>query len=131
MGPPFGAPRPPGRACLEFSGSGAWALGVAPHGILSADLLTLRTRKGEVVALDTGQVKAILSGDFPPGLDAIEYAIDAATSVVVAPAHNGSVCAGVLRRTPVPDPSRPPTDVRPPGERFGRPRCVPASPPVR
>jgi hypothetical protein len=112
-----------GRPCVDFHASSAWELGRLSHGVVSADLTSWRTRVA-VVALDTGRVTAQVAGDYPGDDAAIEYVIDARTSVVVAPAWSGQVCAGVLHRSPA-------TDGSPrlaPSPANGPPRCVPASP---
>jgi hypothetical protein len=118
------APGARGRACTGFHLSGAWSDGHFPPGVLSADVTTLRLSTA-VVALESGRITATVGGDFPTDIDAIEYAIDDRTSVVVTPAQAGRVLVGVLHRAPIVGATPPPSPVA----SHGSPRSVPASAP--
>jgi len=120
------------RPCTDYGGSRAWSTPVfAQPGIVSADLSTWRTQDA-VVALETGHVTALVTGTFSQDGAAIEYVVDARTSVVVSPGPPGqgapTVCAGVLHRTAAAaGTAAPPPRPATPGP-GPAPRCVPASP---
>jgi hypothetical protein len=123
------------KPCTDYWGSRAWTSGWnTPPGIVSADLSTWRT-SGAVVALDTGRLVALVTGDFSQDDQAIEYVIDPLTSVIVSPAGptqpgqpGPAICAGALHRTP----ATPTTTVPVPAPATPRTgpalRCVTASP---
>ena len=113
-------------ACTDYTGSNAWDSGREPPGILAPDVASWRT-PAAVVALDTGRLISLVTGDFPLDTDAIEYVVDASTSVVVAPAKASGpgVCTGVLHRTEAP-PGTPAPSMQP-LQGHGEPRCVPAT----
>jgi hypothetical protein len=116
--------RPKGGACADFALSSAWSDRHAPPGALAADVTQWRFPTG-FVALDTGRVTALVSGDSPEDIDAIEYLVDSDTSVVVAPARAGRVRLGVLHRAPAVGVARLPA----PRGAGASPRSVPATAP--